>query len=216
MTKKTEKITAFKLEFLEVEEGEKTPETALYVLDRSFKVIGKKKIDGGGSFRIPEKEIGAGHLIALGPNVEKPEELDKKLFTVYRGTQFKELVENKGMLPLQKKKWMQWMFVELTVSGSVKHCYPWPVLYQYFQKEMLSVQNISVAKALPEYIADMVSKKTLDWQQATPYPTLLNKSCNFSSPNISVSGRLISLTDPLFQASVTPSVYINMVSPFSI
>lgn len=175
MKKVTEKGSAVKLEFLELEDGEKAPDAALYVLDKSFKVIGKKKIDARNGFNIPEKEIKAGHLLALGPNVENPEKLDRKLFTVYRGTQLKELVESKGTLTLRRKNWLPWLNIELTVSGSVKHCYPWPVLYQYFQQNMVTLQNVAKANALPELAAEKFSVKALDWKKAYPYPFLRMK-----------------------------------------
>jgi len=115
---------------------DKFPDMAVYALDRSGKPLEISKVNDEGSFRIPEKVVEKAHRIVIGPEVEDIAGIERKVLTLYRSEQFKQIMEVGGIFEIPKKDWYGWIQIKRCVSGSVRHCYPYPWFIKQLELNM--------------------------------------------------------------------------------
>ncbi len=151
-----------------MEDGEKTPEAAIYVVDSSFKVVNSIKADARGEVAVPEKDISDGRLIAIGSKIDGLKRIDRKSYAVYKGSQIREIIDRTGSIRLERRDWRPWLQVELHVSGEVKRCYPWPQLYTQLQQEMLTFNHPGLENA----VMPQVLQNKFPYQLAEHIPSL--------------------------------------------
>ena len=115
---------------------DKFPDMAVYALDRAGKPLEISKVNDEGSFRIPEKVVEKAHRIVIGPEVEDIAGIERKVLTLYRSEQFKQIMEVGGIFEIPKKDWYGWIQIKRCVSGSVRHCYPYPWFIKQLELNM--------------------------------------------------------------------------------
>jgi len=133
---------------------DKFPEMAVFALDRSGTPLEINKVSNEGRFRISEKVLAKAYRIAIGPEVENIAGIDRKVMTLYRSEQFKAILEVGGIFEIPKKDWYGWLKIKRCVSGSVRHCYPYP----WFIRQLLLNTNAAIAFKEPVSPAPAVDK----------------------------------------------------------
>lgn len=137
-----------RIELIGHTEREPAAEFAVYAVDRANKLIETARVDAGGNFKLSPKALSGAAQVLIGPVVEKFSSIDKTRVITYRAAQFKQALEASGVIELAKNDWYKLLWIKRCVSGSVKHCYPWPLLLtQLVQQVTLANIGLLSAKA---------------------------------------------------------------------
>jgi hypothetical protein len=112
---------AFKIIFAGAHSHEQTPEIAAYSLDTRGRVVGKIAVSSDGQLEIKRA---ASAVIALGPNVDQPAQLDPQgLVTLRLADQLPEW-EKTGEILIPSQWWRGWHGFTTCVSGKAYRCFP--------------------------------------------------------------------------------------------
>ncbi|GAB4581381.1 MAG: hypothetical protein Fur0022_41280 [Anaerolineales bacterium] len=157
------------------------PEMALYILDRSRNLIHTADVDEENRFEIPEDVLKRAHLIALGPEVEKFDELKEENLMMYRADQFQAMLADFPELIIAKPNWQLWWYITRCVTGSVTHCHPYPWLISELVQQAVAVELPKIQQVSRLQARATVSLKTLTTRQqaqlsdlilAKPFPAI--------------------------------------------
>lgn len=165
-----------RIELIGHTDSDPSPEYAVYALDRSNKLLEMSPVDAQGNFKLSAKTISGAARVTIGPQADKFENIDPTRIISYRATQFKQMLETSGVIELAKNDWFKFILIKHCVSGSVRHCYPWPILMkQVFQQAAL--RNIESIKSKAG--AKLAVNAAVDALNAKPgYSTIWPGRCN--------------------------------------
>ncbi|HLA97122.1 MAG TPA: hypothetical protein VJL34_01620 [Anaerolineales bacterium] len=146
-------------------EGQQAPEMAVYALDRGRVMIYRANVDIEGKFDLPDEVLKKAAYVAIGPDTDKFDELDKNTLMMYRTRRFVQQMEISPVLEIPRPDWSRWLFVTLCVSGSVSHCYPWPWLLNDMVSQVVlykasSVQFIQLEPTVKSALSDIAMAKS--------------------------------------------------------
>ncbi len=155
-----------RIELIDFSSDQERPKIAVYAVDRSGKAIEKSKVSSEGSFRLSDKAVKSAARIIVGPDTEKINDVDKKSLTILSPLQYNAIIEATGIINISKIDWYRWFNVKVCVSGSVSHCFPFPIVlnnlvknYQIEQSKFISTKE------------NVLNKTAVDAQIAYPlYP----------------------------------------------
>lgn len=127
MVKRKQNKYVSRVRYIEYDRTDKSPDLAVYALDRARKVIKESDVDRNGVFSLADNIVVKADSIIIGPKCEDVASQDRKLFATYRPNQYQAIMETTGRFEIPKRKWYPWIRVHQCVSGSVSHChgYPW-------------------------------------------------------------------------------------------
>ena len=156
------------------------PEMALYVLDRSRKLIYTADVDAENRFEIPDEVLRSAQFVAVGPEVEKFEELPEDNLLMYKASQFQAMLSEFPELIIAKPHWYPWWFVTRCVTGSVTHCHPYPWLISELVLQAVAVELPKLQKTTAlqmasqsALIASTRTQKTLSARKQTQISDLM-------------------------------------------
>jgi hypothetical protein len=140
------------LRLVGVEAGAETPDMAVFALDRVHQPVYQSPVDTEGRFEIPGDVLEKSTYIAISSETDL-QRFDAEQAMVYRTRRFRELIKDNPLIEIPRRDWSKWLFVTRCVSGSVRHCYPWPwwvsdVLQQavYFKASQAKYLQVSPTK----------------------------------------------------------------------
>ena len=156
---------------------DKRPEIALYILDSSHRLMYTAQVDEENQFEIPEEILAKAQFVAIGPEVEKFEELDSENLMTYKAAQFQAQLADFPELIVAKPNWYPWLYITRCVTGSVSHCYPYPWLVANLVKQAAAVQPIQyqtqpLTKSLKTHFSVAQQTQLSDLLIAKPLQTL--------------------------------------------
>jgi hypothetical protein len=123
------------IELIGFTDKDESPDMAVYAVDKAFKVIEMSKVDSGGMFRLSQKALDSASRIVVGAQAESIADVDRSELAVYRSTQFKNIIAESGRVEIAKGDWIRWIHIKRCVSGSVKKCFPYPVLISQIARQ---------------------------------------------------------------------------------
>ncbi len=122
--------------FLGLEPESSAPPVALYLLDNSGRATKKLAKITKGQINIPAELQKLEANIALGPDVEQPQELERQQLLQYRAATALETWRAAGRIELPDLRWRDWIPLRSCVSGNARKCRiiitpgfprPWPI-----------------------------------------------------------------------------------------
>lgn len=116
------------------DEGDEQPQIAVYALDRSGEPITIAQVNDEGRFDLPGDSLEKAHRIVVGPQVEDLSEVESRALTRYRPHHFASLLEE-GVIDVARDRWVSWLPFYRCVSGTVRHCRPWPFVAESLLKQ---------------------------------------------------------------------------------
>lgn len=140
-----------------VEAGQETPDMAVFALDRGHQPIHQSPVDKEGNFEIPNDVLEKSTYIAIGPESEM-QDFDVSRAMVYRTRRFIEQIKVNPQILIPRRDWFPWLMVTLCVSGSVKHCIPYP----WFLSDLLQQAAFFKASQASYLKATRSKKSALD------------------------------------------------------
>ena len=137
------------------------PDVAVYALDTQGKLIKTLDLNNRGEFELPEALLKKTALLAIGPQVEDPQKLDRKALALYRPAQVRAILERNGRFEIPRRRWQPWLQVRRCVSGTVRHChwhfFPFPSL------PSVSTPHLELAKGgVSQAAVAALSRRTVD------------------------------------------------------
>lgn len=118
---KPRKVLTGTIHLANSEANELQPKVALYIVDRSFKLIHMSTVGEVGAFEIPTDTVQSAHRILVGPVTEDFDNLEREKLLTLRPADFSQLIE-RGQLNIARTLWQTWLSFITCVSGTVKRC----------------------------------------------------------------------------------------------
>lgn len=135
MAKKTSKEKKYnkksmRLNYVDLQEGEKTPDLFVKATDSASQTIHISRVDDKGYFDIPGNVISKAERIIISPilNREDEEPTESENAITYRKSQFIELARA-GTINIAKPIWESWYAIFRCVTGRVRLCRRHPFWY---------------------------------------------------------------------------------------
>ncbi|MBL8155378.1 MAG: hypothetical protein JNM70_14435 [Anaerolineae bacterium] len=144
--------------------GDERPNIIVAAVDRTMKPIHVARVDSDGNFDLPASALKEAHRIIIGPDVDNLQTLDLKNVLRYRPNQFAELLE-RGALNIPGLRWETWLGYIKCVTGSVRHCRPFPPWWLELQ-QALTEPLIPIERLQPQ--TSLRAMRSLRSQVSTP------------------------------------------------
>ncbi len=150
-----------RLNLVGLKEGDDRPEIVVKAVDRDMKTLSISKVDAEGNFDIMADALKSAHRIIVGPDAE---DIPDEHILAYRPRQFAQLIEADTTIAIGAHYWERWFRFTTCVSGSVRHCYPYPWVIWDIVKQVALPLSAQVAQPLrisPTAEAPVMSRKAL-------------------------------------------------------
>jgi len=139
-----------RIELIGITPEDKQPEMAVYAVNRSFKPIEVSAVDSKGRFSLSQKALDKADLVVFGPKVKDLAGVKKDTLSIYRVSQFKQILTTKAIFEFPRVDWFKWFLTKYCVSGSVTHCRPWPwFITKLLQKADITLEKLITPVAAP-------------------------------------------------------------------
>ncbi len=152
-----------RLNLVGFKEGDDRPQIVVKALDASGNALSISKVAADGSFDLSTDTLKAANRIVIGPDVEDQTVPEETTLT-YRARQFAQLVEKDPSVAIAPSYWKNWFFFTTCVTGSVRHCFPYPwVIWDLAKQASLSITlPQALAPTTPRPVeASVLSRKSL-------------------------------------------------------
>lgn len=166
---KPRKVLTGTIHLANSEANELQPKVALYIVDRSFKLIHMATVGEVGAFEIPTDTMQSAHRILVGPVTEDFDNLEREKLLTLRPTDFNQLIE-RGQLNIARTLWQTWLSFITCVSGTVKRCRRHP---SWWYELVQHVRTPLTARALSPI---NVGRTQLSLRERSPLATLASTS----------------------------------------
>lgn len=133
-----------KIELNGFKKGDDVSKLAVYAADRSRKVIEMAEVDEKGYFNLSGDALKKANQVLIGPAVDNLQSADKRIFTSFRVSQFKKVLQTSATIDISKNNWSRWRWFKRCVNGDVKHCYPWPILVNQFMEKVAFAKTTNI------------------------------------------------------------------------
>ena len=142
-----------RIELIDFTSDQERPKIAVYAVDRSGKTIEKSKVSSDGFFSLSDKSLKSASRIIVGPDAENLNDVNKESLNVFSPLQYNTILRTTGIINTSKIDWFSWFNVKVCVSGSVSHCFPFPIAlnnlvknYQIEQSKFISTKETALNK----------------------------------------------------------------------
>lgn len=112
-----------RIHFREQQEGESPPTVALYQLDRSGTPEAKVAVADDGVLHVPKGIEQKAVLLALGPDLDAPSDLDRSSLLMLDAADAVRLWRQRPVVELPRLRWTPWWYPIVCVSGTVRKCW---------------------------------------------------------------------------------------------
>lgn len=146
--------------------GEDSPSVIIVALDRAKKPLYTAKVGTDNSFDLPSSILKSAYRIVIAPETDNLDEVDPQNLLVYRPTDFATLL-NAGIVNVARNYWDRWFLWTTCVTGSVRHCVPYPYWWQRLQQRF--TEHIT---ALPNVATRLIAQSAQSTRQKTPMLSL--------------------------------------------
>jgi hypothetical protein len=140
---------------------------ALYLLDASGRAVKKIAVADDGGLRFPEDLAEEVELIALGPDVEKLEQLDKETLQIYRAEEIIPQWKELDRIDIPRLRWLPWWMHLVCLTGNARKCW-----FKIPTLELVNVPQRIVATPL-EKLAPSIGRAATSIDLARNYFPLL-------------------------------------------
>ncbi len=154
-------------------QDQERPMIAVYAVDSTGKTIEKSKVSVDGSFSLSDRVVKIASKIIVGPDTENINDVDKESLTIFSSLQYNNIIKTLGIINISKIDWSRWFNVKVCVSGSVSHCYPFPIVLNNL------VKNFQIEQSKSSITANTnLNNSAVDAQIAYPFPYPIHHHCN--------------------------------------
>ena len=153
------------------------PKVAVFALDARGKVIERADVDERGRFELPGAAADKAARVVVGPADADLDTIPREQLATFRPATLRAVLDEGGVLDVSRANWLTWLNRRRCVSGSVRHCTPYPWVITDFLRHALEPATLATpvtalrpAPARTTLIDPTRFQPTLD-------PTLILRRC---------------------------------------
>jgi len=124
-------------------EEDTRPTVAVFAVDARGKVVHRAEVDERGRFEIPAAASEKASRIVVGPAEADLDTIPKEQLSVYRPATLRAILAEGGVLDIARANWLTWLHRRRCVSGSIRHCTPYPWVITDFLRHALEPATLS-------------------------------------------------------------------------